>query len=74
MAKVNFDTRSRRVAGTKRRPKLVACGNPIMKYRVRISTVIPVNAPERTVFPTPITPPKAEIIRVPSDVTSANLV
>jgi hypothetical protein len=44
-----------------------------MKYRVKTKIVNAVKKPERTDFPTPITPPNVEINRVPSDVTDLNL-
>ena len=44
-----------------------------MKYSVRTKIVSAVKNPERTDFPTPITPPNVEINNVPSEVTDFNL-
>ena len=40
---------------------------------MRIKIVKAVKVPERTDFPTPMTPPNAEMINVPSEVISVNL-
>ena len=39
-----------------------------MKYKVKTKIVSAVKNPESTDFPTPMTPPKVEINRVPSEV------
>ena len=60
IASVIRETRSRREAGTKRKPTLVTLGSDARKYRVKIRTVRVATAPETNARPTPITPPKAE--------------
>ena len=74
IALVRRETRSRRVAGTKRKPSPITAGSDIRKYNVRTKIVSDVKVPEITVFPTPTTPPKAEISRVPSPVIALSFV
>ena len=65
-------TRSRRVEGTSERPSSTACGREVIKYKVSTRTVKNEKKPERTDFPTPITPPKVDINNVPLEVTDFN--
>ena len=70
IAFVSLATRSRRLAGARRTPRLIICGSEVMKYKVRTRIVSAEKVPEITDFPTPITPPNVETRRVPSAVNS----